>query len=98
MLDSIRKNEHAGSFSRRQQLFVRYILFILIDLAVLNLFNEFWAYVSITYFSISLLAVLLLQILLQLTIAIEHRVAKYFIEKQGLKAKVHRALSTWLIL
>lgn len=98
MLDSIRKNEPAGSFSRRQQLFVRYILFILIDLAVLNLFNEFWAYVSITYFSISLLAVLLLQILLQLTIAIEHRVAKYFIEKQGLKAKVHRALSTWLIL
>lgn len=98
MLDGIIKNEHAGSFSRRQQLFVRYILFILIDLAVLNLFNEYWTHVSITYFSISLLAVLLLQILLQLTIAIEHRVAKYFTEKQGLKAKVHRALSTWVIL
>ena len=49
-------------------------------------------------FSISLLAALLLQILLQVTIAIEHRVANYFKEKTDLKAKILRALSTWLIL
>ncbi len=91
MIDSIIKNEQAGSFSRRQQLFVRYTFFVLIDLAVLNLFNEFWGNVSIEYFSISLLAALLLQILLQLTIAIEHRVANIFKDSSGLKTKILRA-------
>jgi len=98
MIDSIIKNEQAGSFSRRQQLFVRYTLFVLIDLVVLNLFNEYWGNVSIEYFSISLLTALLLQILLQLTIAIEHRIANIFKGNPGLKAKIIRALSTWAIL
>ncbi len=98
MIDSIIKNEQAGSFSRRQQLFVRYTFFVLIDLAVLNLFNEFWDKVSIEHFSISLLAALLLQVMLQLTIAIEHRVANIFKGNPGLKAKILRALSTWAIL
>lgn len=98
MIESIIKNEHAGSFSRRQQLFFRYIFFVLIDLTVLNLFNEYWDNVFIESFSISLLAALLLQILLQLTILIEHRVANFFKEKTGLTAKILRALSTWAIL
>ncbi len=91
-------NEQAGSFSSRQYFFIRYIFFVLIDLTVLNLFSEFWAYVAIEYFSISLLAALLLQILLQLTMAIEHRVAMYFNQKTGLKAKVLLFLSRWGIL
>jgi hypothetical protein len=98
MIDSILKNEHAGSFSRRQQLFFKYTYFVLIDLTVLNLFNEYWDNVFIESFSISLLAAFLLQALLQITIAIEHRVAKYFIAKTSLKAKIFRALSTWAIL
>ncbi len=98
MLDSIVKNEHAGSFSKRQQLFFRYTFLVLIDLTVLNLFNEYWAYVSIEYYSISLLAALLLQVLLQVAIAIEHRAAIFFKGMSGLKAKILRALSTWAIL
>jgi hypothetical protein len=98
MIDGIIKNEQAGTFSRRQQLFVKYTLFILIDLVVLNLFNEFWVNVTIEYFSISLMAALLLQILLQLTIAIEHRVANLFKGDTGLKSKILRGLSTWAIL
>jgi len=98
MLDSIIKNEHAGSFSKRQQLFFRYTFFVLIDLTVINLFNEYWENVSIESFSISLMVALLLQVLLQLTIAVEHRVANFFKEKTTLKAKILRALSTWAIL
>ena len=98
MIDSIIKNEQAGSFSRRQQLFAKYTLLVLIDLTVLNLFNEFWGNVSIQLFSITLLVALLLQILLQLTIAIEHRVARIFKGNPGLKAKILRVLSTWGIL
>lgn len=45
-----------------------------------------------------MLTAVLLQFLLQVTIAIEHRVAGYFKTKTGLRAKVLRALSTWTIL
>ena len=71
---------------------------MLIDLTVLNLFNEYWGNVFIENFSISLLVALLLQVLLQATIAIEHRVAIFFKEKATLKAKVLRGLSSWAIL
>lgn len=98
MTESIIQNESAGSFSRRQQLFFKYSYFVLIDLTVLNLFNEFWDLVFIELFSVSFLAALLLQVLLQATIAIEHRVAGYFKEKTGLQAKIFRGLSTWAIL
>lgn len=98
MLDGIIKNEHAGSFSRRQQLFFRYTFFVLIDLTVINLFNEYWENVYIDNFSTSLMVALLLQVLLQLTIAVEHRVANFFKTKVTLKAKILRGLSTWAIL
>jgi len=85
-------------FSRHQRIFTRYTLAILLDLTVLNLFNEYWSYVSISDFSISLLAAILLQLLLQITIKVEHYIANYFKKIQGLKAKILRVLSTWLIL
>ncbi|MCH8946031.1 MAG: hypothetical protein IH789_00190, partial [Acidobacteria bacterium] len=92
------QNENGGSFSKRQQLFTRYTLAVLVDLTVLNLFNEYWDFVYIEYFTISLLTAVLLQFLLQVTIAIEHRVAGYFKSKTGLGAKVLRGLSIWAIL
>ncbi len=92
------KNEVAEARSNRQRVFVRYTFAVLVDLTVLNLFNEYWDYVFIEYFSISLLAAVLLQILLQVTIAIEHRVAGYFKAKSHARARVMRILSTWAIL
>ncbi len=92
------QNEGVGSFSKRQRLFIRYTLAVLVDLTVLNLFNEYWDFVYFEYFTISLLTAVLLQFLLQVTIAIEHRVADYFKAKTGLWAKVLRGLSTWAIL
>ncbi len=68
---------------------------VLIDLTVLNLFNEYWDNVYIASFSISILAALFLQVLLQLTILIEHRVADYFKKKPGKQAKILRGVSTW---
>ena len=92
------ENDHSRSFSRRQQLFFRYTLAVLIDLTVLNLFNQYWDHVFIEFFSISLLAAVLLQILLKVTIAIEHRVAAYFKTKPGLRARIQRFLSAWGII
>ncbi len=82
----------------RQQLFIRYFTAILIDLTVLNLFDEYWDLVVIESFTVSLLAALLLQILLQITLKIEHRIAAYFKSKPGVFAKVMRVLSAWAVL
>ncbi len=98
MINDIITNQQAGEFSKRQQLFFRHTYMVLIDLTVLNLFNEYWDDVYIASFTISLLAAILLQVLLQLTISIEHRVANYFKRTSGLQSKILRGLSTWGIL
>ena len=84
--------------STRQKLFLRYFTAILIDLVVLNLFVEYSQYVVIDSFTISLLAAVLLQVLLKLTIAVEHRVAAYFNAKKGGFWKFMRYFSAWLLL
>ena len=81
-----------------QRLFLGYTLFILVDLAVLNFFDEYWYRVEIESFTISLLAAALLQVLLRLTLALEHRLANYFKEKGGKRAKAKRLFATWVVL
>lgn len=83
--------------SNRQRVFFQYYTFVLIDLTVLNLFQEHWQHLTIDSFGISLLAALLLQVMLKLTIYIEHRAADYFKSKTGFIAKL-RPLSAWAIL
>ena len=82
----------------RQRLFVRYLLGVLIDLVVLNLFNEYSERVYVATFTISLLAAVLLQVLLKLTIAVEHRVASYFKAKPGGFMKFLRFFFAWVVL
>lgn len=81
-----------------QRLFVRYLVAVLIDLTVLNLFDEFWALVTIDPFSVSVLAAILLQVLLRATLMLEHRVAAYFNTKTGSLARFMRYFTAWLIL
>jgi hypothetical protein len=84
--------------SNKQRLFVRYYSAILIDLVVLNLFNEFSDKVHIASFTVSLMVALVLQILLKLTIALEHYVAAYFKARPGGFMTFMRWFSAWLIL
>jgi hypothetical protein len=77
---------------------VRYFTAILIDLVVLNLFAQYWRHVAVDSFTVSLFAALLLQILLKLTIAVEHRVAAFFKVRQGGFARFMRFFCAWLIL
>ena len=84
--------------SNRQRLYVRYLTAILIDLTVLNLFDEHWEYVTVGSFTISILAAVLLQLLLKATLALEHRVAAFFASMTGAGAKSLRFLTAWLIL
>lgn len=84
--------------SKNQQLFINFILAVLVDLTVLGLFNEYWELVVIATFSVALTASLLLQILLKITFKIEHRVSAYFNNKSGKASKVMKFISLWAIL
>ena len=97
-MDASLENKNTHVILNRQRLFIKYVLAILVDLTVLNLFDQYWDHVHIESFSVSLLAAALLQFLLQLTIALEHNVAEYFKKKDGLKHRIARGLSTWAIL
>ena len=81
-----------------QRLFLRYFTAILIDLVVLNLFDEYSDKVTISGFTVSLGAAVLLQILLKLTIALEHSVAAFFKKRPGGFMTFMRWFTAWLIL
>ena len=95
---SFLRAELAETPTNAQRLFLLYYNGILIDLVVLNLFAEFSENVEIKSFSISLLAALLLQLLLKLTIAVEHKVAAFFKKYTGGIAKFLRYFCAWLVL
>lgn len=84
--------------SARQGRFIRYMLYVLVDLTVLNLFVQFWDRVVIDSFTISLFTAALLQVMLKATIAIEHRIGRYFRARSGTRALILRVLATWAVL
>ncbi len=84
--------------SHYQTLYIFYTFCVLVDLVVLNLFVEYWNEVAIDSFTLSLLAAVLLQLLLKVTMGIEHRIASYFNAKPGTGAKVLRWLSAGAVL
>lgn len=88
----------AGTLSNKQRLFVRYFTAVLIDLVVLNLFAEYSTKVFIDSFTTSLLAAIVLQALLKLTIALEHRVGAFFKSRPGGFMTFLRFFFAWLVL
>ena len=84
--------------SSRQRVFLRYLTATLVDLAVLGLFAEYWEHVSVNSFTIMVLAAVLLQVLLKLTIVLEHKVAAFFNARPGGFNKFMRFFTAWLIL
>jgi len=88
----------AGIHSDRQRLFLLYFVGALVDLVVLGLFEEYSDKVHVDSFTTSMLAALVLQILLKLTIAVEHRVAQFFKERPGGFMTFMRWFSAWVVL
>ena len=84
--------------SPRQLVFSRYLTATLVDLVVLLLFAEYWEHVTVASFTVALLAAVVLQLLLKLTIVCEHRVAAFFKARPGGWAKFMRYFTAWLIL
>jgi hypothetical protein len=86
------------SASDRQRLFLRHFTGALVDLAVLGLFDEYSSKVHVFDFTTMLLAAILLQALLQLTIVAEHKVLHLFEGKAGAAWKSAKYFTAWLIL
>jgi hypothetical protein len=85
--------------SAKQRAFIRYFTATLVDLVVLGLFVEYWpTHVSASSFTVMLLAAVVLQILLKLTIMVEHKVAAYYNARPGGFNKFMRWFTAWLIL
>ena len=84
--------------SNHQKMFIKYTMGTLVDLVVLGLCNQYSSYVTIDSFSLALLAAVLLQALLQVTLVIEHRISNYFKAKTGTRPKVMRFFSVWAVL
>jgi hypothetical protein len=84
--------------SDRQRSFARYFTGMLIDLLVLGLFAEYWDKVHVASFTVMVLAAVLLQVLLKVTIAIEHVVAGFFKARPGGFMKFMRFFCAWLVL
>jgi hypothetical protein len=82
----------------RQRLFVLFFTGTLIDLVILGLFNEYSDNVHVDSFSTMLLAAVVLQALLKLTIAVEHRVLALFTGKVGAAWTSLKFFVAWLIL
>lgn len=98
MTEEIQKTTIPETYNRRQKIFNKYIVFILIDLTVLGFFNQYWDYVFIETFSIAFLTAVLLQFLMQGALQIEHFAAHFFETKMGITSKVFRGFSAWVII
>lgn len=82
----------------RQRLFVLFFTGTLIDLVILGLFSEYSGRVFVDSFTTMLAAAIVMQLLLKLTIAAEHRVLARFKGKEGGGWKALKYFVAWLIL
>ena len=84
--------------SDRQRLFLLFFVGALVDLVVLGLFDEFSEKVFVASFSTAVLAAIVLQVLLKVTIVAEHHVLARFKGKTGAAWMTLKYFCAWLIL
>jgi hypothetical protein len=71
---------------------------ILIDLAVINLLDEYWDWIDIPSFTVSLGVAVVLQFGLLFCIQVEKKTSAYFMKKSSTIAKVLRGITSYLII
>ena len=84
--------------TNRQRLFMLFFVGALVDLVILGLFDQYSDHVYVDSFSTMVLAAIVLQILLKLTIIFEHRVLAKFKGKSGAAWTTLKFFCAWLIL
>jgi len=87
------------SINSKQRIFLLFLIFVLADLVVINLFDEYAReYFYLESFTDSIFMALILQILLKFTIQVEHKIGNFFSGKTGSVNLIGRILVTWALL
>ena len=87
------------SINSKQRVFLLFLIFVLADLVVINLFDEYAReYFYLESFTDSIFMALILQILLKFTIQVEHKIGNFFSGKTGSVNLIGRILVTWALL
>jgi hypothetical protein len=86
------------TISQRQRTFGSYATDVLIYVVVLNLFVEYADAIVIDSFTISIFTAVVLKILLDFIMGVEHRVSHYFAQRDRPMSKIIRVVATWSIL
>ncbi|MEZ5180365.1 MAG: hypothetical protein R2702_00550 [Acidimicrobiales bacterium] len=77
---------------------IRWSEAVLADVVVLNLLVEHVDGIVIDSFTISVGAAILIRLLLQATLGVEHRIAARFRDRSGIGSRIGRVLGAWLVL
>ncbi len=88
----------ALTVTRAQQRFASWMADVLVYVVVLNLFVEFVHTIVIDSFWISILTALLLKLMLDVVVGLEHRVAAFFKARAGVAGRVAGLVSQFAIL
>ena len=81
-----------------QRLFLVYIICILVDMTILNIYAEFSHSVYVESFSITIFIAIFLQLFIVLTKQVEHKLSKFFGDKKNYLTKIKYFLSLWALL
>ncbi len=96
--ESIPNDDGSRIVNNRQRLYLGYTIVILLYLTIINFCDEYWEWVSIDSFSVSMLVSILLVVGLAFFIKMEGKAADHFKSKPGVKTKVLRGISSYIIL
>ena len=97
-----KKNQYPKDGERNinnsQRVFLVYIICILVDMTILNIYAEFTHSVYVESFSITIFIAIFLQLFIVLTRHAEHKLSNFFGDKKGYLIKIKYFLSLWALL
>ena len=86
------------NINNSQRLFLVYIICILVDMTILNIFAEFSHSVYVESFSITIFIAIFLQLFIVLTKYAEHKLSSFFGDKKSYLTKITYFFSLWALL
>jgi hypothetical protein len=86
------------NINNSQRLFLVYIICILVDMTILNIYAEFTHSVYVESFSITIFIAIFLQLFIVLTKQAEHKLSNFFGDKKSYLTKIKYFFAFWALL
>ena len=86
------------NINNSQRLFLVYIICILVDMTILNIYAEFSHSIYVESFSITIFIAIFLQLFIVLTRHAEHKLSNFFRDRKSFLTKIKYFLSLWALL